>query len=81
MVRVWADRALGRNVQCRGHDRPDLFRFDDGRGRAWPLAPAEDAGRRNFVVWIFGMSEKAEVATVSNLWRATFCELAVWHQS
>jgi hypothetical protein len=29
---------------------------------AWPLAPAEDAGRRNFVAWILGMSEKAEVA-------------------
>jgi hypothetical protein len=62
MVRVGADCAFGRHVQRRGHDRADLFRLDDGRGRAWTLTPAEDASRRHFVGGFLGMSEKAEVA-------------------
>jgi hypothetical protein len=81
MVRVWADRVLGRNVQRRGHDRPDLFRFDDGRGRAWPLAPAEDTGRRNLVNWIIGLDKAAEVANGVEPTAGHICELAVWHQS
>src|SRR5436305_1823686 len=63
MVRVWADRALGRNVQSRRHDRPHLVRFDDGRSGTWPLPPAENADRRDFVVWILGVSEKTEVTS------------------
>lgn len=63
MVRVWANRAMGRNVQCRRHDRPHLVRFDYGRSGTWPLPPAENADRRDFVVWVLGMSEKAEVTS------------------
>ena len=60
MVCVWADLVLGWEIECRLHDCPQLFSFDDMWGWPWSPASAEDAARRNLMPLIFGMSVKAK---------------------
>src|SRR5579864_7428416 len=81
MVGIWADRALGRQIERELHDRADLIELQNVRGRPRALAAAEHVRRRSLVCAVLGIEEDAKRRTVSNQVLAQFGEEAVAHHS
>src|SRR3546814_358935 len=77
MIGEGADPALGRKIERRLHDRPDLFRFDDVRRWSRTLPPAKHIGGRNLVSWILGMGRSeehtSELQSLMRISYAVFC--------